>query len=68
MPVLQVERGGAAQGKQVARRGMKGALVWGLQNSQGAETTDSATVPLGTGGAALKCTAPEPGWATALWL
>lgn len=61
-------KGGATQGKQVARQGMKEALVWGPQNSQGAETTHSATVPLGTGGAALKCTAPEPGWATAFCL
>lgn len=45
---------------------MKGALVWGLQNSQRAETTDSATIPLGPGGAAFKHTASEPGRATAL--
>lgn len=45
---------------------MKGALVWGLQNSQRAETTDSATVPLGPGGAAFKGTTSEPGWATGL--
>lgn len=57
-------KGGAAQGKRAACRCMKGALVWCLQNSQGAKATDSRTVPLGTGGAAPNHTAPEPGWAT----